>query len=63
MEKGSLLPPEQQKPHHETNENGYWFVHPGYREIKCIECGRLNIQSVAVPAKNKCIGECKKEKV
>lgn len=50
-------------PHVEANEDGYSSQHPGYRELKCEVCGRVNIQVVTLSAKTTCLGEHKKERV
>ena len=58
-----VISDEQMNPHWEMNEDRHTSQHPGYRVVKCFECGRRNIQSVAVPAKTTCLGEHIKEVV
>ena len=46
--------------HSETNENGVTMQHPGYVEITCPVCGRVNIRAKSLnygtTARAECIG-------
>ena len=44
--------------HSETNESGVSMQHPGYVEITCPVCGRLNIRSKSFHYGAAAPGEC-----
>ena len=49
-------------PHLEVNENGNALNHPGYAQVKCSVCGRLNVCSAPLrQVREECVGAHRKE--